>query len=388
MRFKNGEWLMTTGWPAGRNGRLDSSDKVCGKVSRGLRTGYAVFRAPLLALSAALALLAGVQTAAADSLDARASFREIPAYSAAPTPPSVWEFDLKGPARYRVRVNYAPWYRNAAEMVKWRSRYPIDGRDFGAWVEFIPGAETVESHATPERWVDAAHLEKVAVISIRKDQPGMQLSINPPTVRFGDGSVMQLKGAAEVIIEPIGATAGAGGGGSGVGAPSSGVSPGPVPAPSPAPVPGAGSQAGSHAGAAAPAANLALHKPSFASRSYGAYGPGQGNDGNPGSIWNGGGHEACWAVDLQGVYPVQRIVVHSNQFGAGALKTIFQVSSSINNAQWSAIGAPITASGDQSFALPTGGARMRYVRYCTLAGSTNWATLSELAVYGVPGARP
>ena len=44
---------------------------------------------------------------------------------------------------------------------------------------------------------------------------------------------------------------------------------------------------------------------------------------------------------------------------------------------------PITASGDQSFPISAGGAQMRYIRYCTLAGSTNWATLGELKAYGV-----
>lgn len=138
---------------------------------------------------------------------------------------------------------------------------------------------------------------------------------------------------------------------------------------------------------ASPTGNLALRKPSFATDSYASYGSGNANDGNLSSIWNGGRHEACWTVDLQGVYAIQTIVVRSEQFGSGDLKTVFQVSSSLNNAGWSAIVAPITASGDQSFTISADGAQMRYIRYCTLAGSTNWATLGELKAYGTSGQR-
>ncbi len=137
----------------------------------------------------------------------------------------------------------------------------------------------------------------------------------------------------------------------------------------------------------APTGNVALRKPSFATSTYAPYGSGNANDGDATSIWNGGRHEACWSVDLQSVYAIQTIEVSSNQFGSGGLKTVFQVSSSLNNTEWSAIATPITAIGDQTFTISAGGAQMRYIRYCTLAGSTNWATLGELKAYGISGQR-
>lgn len=141
---------------------------------------------------------------------------------------------------------------------------------------------------------------------------------------------------------------------------------------------------GDQVGEEPPAADvdLALNKPATASGTYSSYAPRQANDGDRGTIWNGGSNTACWSVDLQKSYAVSTIVVGSNQFGAGGLRTVFQVSSSSDGATWDAVGAAITASGDQRFEIDAGGRSMRHVRYCTIAGSTNWATLGELAVYG------
>lgn len=301
--------------------------------------------------------------AAAGLLDARASFPEVPAYSGPMSPPKVWEFNLKGPAKYRVRVVYAPWYRNSSEMIRWRSKNPIDGRDFGAWVEFIPGANVISARGIPEPWVDGSNLEKVAEFSIRHDQPGMELSINPPTVRFGGGSFMQLKASAQVTLEPVGA------GDSNVSSTGAGQQ--------------SGGSGGQHsAGASVACGNAALNKPASASNSYSTYVPGQANDGNPATIWNGGSHQACLTVDLQGVYAIREVVVRSNQFGSGGLQTVFQVSSSLNNSDWTPVGPTYSASGDRAFTIAANGAKMRYIRYCTLAGSTNWATLGELEAFG------
>ena len=50
---------------------------------------------------------------------------------------------------------------------------------------------------------------------------------------------------------------------------------------------------------------------------------------------------------------------------------------------------PATGRGDQTFTFATPGTEMRHIRYCTLPGSTNWATLGELKAYGTPvGAAP
>ncbi len=136
-------------------------------------------------------------------------------------------------------------------------------------------------------------------------------------------------------------------------------------------------------------ANVALRKPASASGTYGIYGPGRGNDDDPTTIWNGGAHEACWKIDLQGVHAIRSIVVSSNQFGASGLQTVFQVSASLDGSNWKPVGAPATGRGDQTFTFATPGTEMRHIRYCTLPGSTNWATLGELKAYGTPvGAAP
>ncbi len=134
--------------------------------------------------------------------------------------------------------------------------------------------------------------------------------------------------------------------------------------------------------AMAKGANLALGKPVSASGSHGIYGPGRGNDGDPSSIWNGGSHQACWMVDLQGVYSIQAVVVSSNQFGDSGLQTVFQISSGLGDGRWLPVGPMVTGRGDQTFTIAAGGAPMRLLRYCTGPGSTQWATLGELQVYG------
>lgn len=80
---------------------------------------------------------------------------------------------------------------------------PIDGRDFNAWVEFIPGATLVSSREVPDPRVDAAGLVIVYEITVRQAQPGMQAAIYPPVVRFGDGSAHQLPSSASVVIVSI-----------------------------------------------------------------------------------------------------------------------------------------------------------------------------------------
>lgn len=139
-----------------------------------------------------------------------------------------------------------------------------------------------------------------------------------------------------------------------------------------------------HLGAQSASANLveiSRSKPTGATGSYGMYVPSRGNDGDPSSIWNGGAHQACWMVDLQGIYPIQAVVVSSNQFGDSGRQTQFQVASSLDGNSWSPVGPTYTGVGDQSFQIAAGGAQMRFIRYCTLPGSSQWATLGELRAF-------
>jgi hypothetical protein len=134
-----------------------------------------------------------------------AGFPEIKPHSGPVSQPVVKLFSLPGPDRFRVTVTYSPWYRVTNEQFKWRSTVPIDGRDFGGWVEFIPGAiyDGASDRSVPYPWVDGAGLVKTFDFTVRHAQPGMQATIYPPVVRFGDGSAHQLPSSASVVIDSI-----------------------------------------------------------------------------------------------------------------------------------------------------------------------------------------
>jgi hypothetical protein len=154
-----------------------------------------------LILFALASVLAITSPAFADIvLNHGTTFPEIKPYSGPVAQPVIKSFSFPRPGRYQVRVTYGPWYRVTNEMFLWRSSMPIDGRDFGAWVPYIPGATTVSSRSEPEIWADAATLQIISEITVRQAQPGMQVAIFPPVVRFGDGSAHQLPASAKVEI--------------------------------------------------------------------------------------------------------------------------------------------------------------------------------------------
>lgn len=136
--------------------------------------------------------------------------------------------------------------------------------------------------------------------------------------------------------------------------------------------------------ATSPRDNVALDKPSDATGSYGIYVASRGNDGDPNTIWNGGGHQACWSVDLQHLYSLSSIEVSSNQFGDSGLLTVFQIQISRDKSKWWLLGPPSTGRGSQTLSIPARGAMARFIGYCTLPGSTQWATLGELKASGTP----
>jgi hypothetical protein len=126
--------------------------------------------------------------------------------------------------------------------------------------------------------------------------------------------------------------------------------------------------------------NVALGKPASSTGSDGV--ASRGNDGDPSTLWKVGANEACWTVDLEGEFVISAITVKSSQFGSGGLKTVFQVSGSLDQGNWTPIGAAYTATGDHAFTIAANGARVRFIRYCTVAGSINSATLGELEAVG------
>lgn len=138
------------------------------------------------------------------NIDVRATFPEIKPYTSDPSKPVTRQFSFPGPGRFRVRVVYGPWYRNTNNMIKWRSTVPIDGRDFGAWSEFLPGGIGISKKTDPERFVDGGNLVIDEELYVRQAQPGMEVAIFPAIVRFGDGSFQQLRASASVTIEWLG----------------------------------------------------------------------------------------------------------------------------------------------------------------------------------------
>ena len=151
-----------------------------------------------------LALVGLAAPAFADAvLDLRATFPEVNPYSGPMSPAVTEAFEFPGQGSFRITVTYSPWSRLTNEIFKWRSTVPIDGRDYGAWVDFVPGATAVSSRGDPEPRVDGGGLVVVYEITVRQAQPGMQAAIFPPVVRFGDGSFHQLPASASVVVESL-----------------------------------------------------------------------------------------------------------------------------------------------------------------------------------------
>jgi hypothetical protein len=156
---------------------------------------------PLLSLVGVVGIVS--PAFAGSTLDLRANFPEIKPYSGPASQAVTRSFSFPGRGRYRLTVTYGPWYRNTNEMIRWRSTVPIDGRDYGGWVEYIPGATLVGSSGVPDPRVDGAKLVVVYEFTVRQAQPGMQAGIFPPIARFGDGSMHQLPASASVVIEEL-----------------------------------------------------------------------------------------------------------------------------------------------------------------------------------------
>lgn len=138
-------------------------------------------------------------------LDLRVTFPERKPYTGPASQPVTKEFSFPVAGRFRITATYGPWYRVGSEQFKWRSIVPIDGRDYGAWVEFIPGVTTdgSKTRAVPDPRVDGAGLVIVCEVAVRHAQPRMEAAIFPAVVRFGDGSLHQLPSSASVVIESL-----------------------------------------------------------------------------------------------------------------------------------------------------------------------------------------
>lgn len=129
--------------------------------------------------------------------------------------------------------------------------------------------------------------------------------------------------------------------------------------------------------------NYALGKPATASSSYaggGAYATSYGNDGNVGSGWVAPAFNAWWQVDLGAIFSVAQISIFS--WDDPGYQSKFQLSSSLNGTDWSAIGGPTVGTGVQwNILFDTAAADMRYVRYTTIIQSNSpWSHLAELEV--------
>jgi hypothetical protein len=162
--------------------------RVISRITRVMLAGCALF----LSLSA-------TQAGAEDLVDLRHGFPSIQPYTKPPSQPVAREFAIPGPGTLQVTTVFSPWFR-AGEPVRFRSTVPVDGRDEAAWVGHIPGVERIGSISTPERWVDGAMLTIVSEYRVNKARPGLQVALFPSTVRYGDGSYLQLANSVQVTI--------------------------------------------------------------------------------------------------------------------------------------------------------------------------------------------
>lgn len=161
---------------------------------------------------AALCLLAVVpmpNARAQELLDLRATFPRIEPYTARPSAPVSKEFSIAGPGTLEVTTTFAPWFRSTSSVM-FRALVPIDGRDEGAWVEHIPGAESLGFTSTPERWVDGSGLTIVSRHRVSKARPKLEAGLFPSVVRYGDGSFLQLSNAVQVTVRWLPEAKGAG----------------------------------------------------------------------------------------------------------------------------------------------------------------------------------
>ena len=163
-----------------------------------MRLIYGISR--LMIAGIAMLLTLSASQVWADSLvDLRHGFPSIQPYTKPPSQPVSRQFSIPGPGTLQVTTVFSPWFRSS-EQVQFRSTEPVDGRDEAAWSGHIPGVDKISSSSTPERWVDSAMLSIVSNYRVRKPRPGLQVALFPSTVRFGDGSILQLANSVQVII--------------------------------------------------------------------------------------------------------------------------------------------------------------------------------------------
>jgi hypothetical protein len=135
--------------------------------------------------------------------------------------------------------------------------------------------------------------------------------------------------------------------------------------------------------------NYALNKPATASGVFGGYAIANGNDGNVNNLWNGGNADSWWQVDMGSSFNINQIII--NGMDGPGLHTTFQLSSSLDNINWTPVGAQTTGSGATwTFTFSTGSTQMRYIKYTTIntegGNGSDWGTLAELQAIGDTGA--
>jgi hypothetical protein len=141
-------------------------------------------------------LAAAWAAAACDALDALSkagfsasiskSYKHIPAYSKVPrSEPLSLTFDLK-PGIYQIRYSWSPWYSGMFDLIK------------GG----VPDATLINGNWLAEL-KDNTIGKRVELIRVNQLTNGVQISINPPVVYFGDGSWEQLPGTYSYVIQEI-----------------------------------------------------------------------------------------------------------------------------------------------------------------------------------------
>lgn len=152
--------------------------------------------------AAALLLACLVAPAASQAqalIDLRTTFPHVAPYTGSVSPPVVRDFAVPGPGVLHIRLVLAPYYRSM-EPLRFRSLLPIDGADESVFRPRVPGAVALQTRSNPERWVDGATLEIDSTVRFSKARPQLEVALFPSVVRFGDGSLEQLRNSVQVEL--------------------------------------------------------------------------------------------------------------------------------------------------------------------------------------------
>lgn len=130
---------------------------------------------------------------------------------------------------------------------------------------------------------------------------------------------------------------------------------------------------------------VSLNKPATASAEY--YPAANAVDGNFGTHWNAGGYAGWLIVDLGSVYSLHQITLvgYANLGPDSGRTNDYSLYRSDDASTWNFVGAgTFVENTHPSDRWDLAGASGRYIKYETVASSTNWGALIEMSVTAIP----